>query len=79
MDLALVDMDAPEPRLAEIRRGPNPAAHFYEYLLVACERLFDNEIDQQSFEDVARYMFGTKVFYTIVVYISSISHKFFIT
>lgn len=60
-ELSLVDMKAPEPRLAEIRDGTNPAAQFYEYLLVSCERLFDNEIDQQMFEDIVRYMFGTKV------------------
>lgn len=54
-------MDAPDPRLYALRQRQNPAAHFYDYLLESCERLFDNEIDQLMFEEIARYMFGTKV------------------
>ena len=41
--------------------NPDPAAHYYPYLLECCEKLFDSEVDQQTFEDIARYMFGTKV------------------
>ncbi|KAJ3571279.1 hypothetical protein NP233_g3851 [Leucocoprinus birnbaumii] len=41
------------------------AEHFYELLLVSCERLFDNEIEQHAFEDQMRYMFGTKEAYRI--------------
>lgn len=41
-------------------RVKNPE-HYYELLLVSCERLFDNEIEQHAFEDQIRYMFGTKV------------------
>ncbi|KAF5351246.1 hypothetical protein D9756_008445 [Leucocoprinus leucothites] len=39
--------------------------HFYELMLVSCERLFDNEIEQHAFEDQMRYMFGTKEAYRI--------------
>jgi paired amphipathic helix protein Sin3a len=37
------------------------AAHFYDFLLESCEKLFDNEIDVPLFEDQMRYMFGPKV------------------
>lgn len=46
--------------IANFGLNSNPAVHYYPYLLECCERLFDNEIDQQTFEDIARYMFGTK-------------------
>ena len=39
---------------------PNPASEFYMTLLDASERMFDGEIDWQQFEEVARFMFGTK-------------------
>lgn len=38
------------------------AEHFYGHLLECCERLFDNQIDQATFEDTARYMFGMKAY-----------------
>lgn len=60
-DLALLTAEATDRRLAEFQKGPSPAAHFYPYLLESCERLFDNVIDQQAFEDITRHMFGTKV------------------
>lgn len=41
-------------------RAKNPET-FYELLLVSCERLFDNEIEQHAFEDQMRFMFGIKV------------------
>jgi hypothetical protein len=37
------------------------AEHFYDLMLESCERLFENEIEQQVFEDQMRYMFGIKV------------------
>lgn len=33
----------------------------YMYLLDACEKLFDNELDQTTFEEHMRWFFGTKV------------------
>ncbi|THH08411.1 hypothetical protein EW145_g2724 [Phellinidium pouzarii] len=66
-DLALLDTGAPSHRLAELQKGPSPAAHFYGYLLEACEKLFDNEIDQQAFEDITRYMFGTRAYIMFTV------------
>lgn len=38
------------------------AAHFYEFLLESCEKLFDNEIEVPLFEDQMRFMFGPRVF-----------------
>ncbi|KLO14002.1 hypothetical protein SCHPADRAFT_851670 [Schizopora paradoxa] len=72
--LALLDMDAPDPGLRNLQQQKtNAASYFYDYLLASCERLFDNEIDQQTFEDICRYMFGTKayVMFTIDKVISS--------
>jgi len=33
----------------------------YLYLLLACEKFFDNELDQATFEEHMRWFFGTKV------------------
>jgi paired amphipathic helix protein Sin3a len=33
----------------------------YMYLLNACEKLFDSELDQATFEEHMRWFFGTKV------------------
>ncbi|KAJ3896408.1 hypothetical protein GG344DRAFT_36762 [Lentinula edodes] len=41
------------------------AAQSYDVLLQNCERLFDNEIEQSSFEDQMRSMFGVKDAYKI--------------
>lgn len=44
--------------------GPSVSSlhnHFYDAMLVSCEKLFDNEIELQAFEDQLRSMFGTKV------------------
>lgn len=41
----------------------NPAAHFYEHLLHSFEQLFDNEIEQSTFEDILRYMFGIRAYH----------------
>ncbi|KZT07953.1 uncharacterized protein LAESUDRAFT_698018 [Laetiporus sulphureus 93-53] len=45
-------------------RQPNPA-HFYVIMLGACEKLFDNEIEQQVFEDQLRMMFGPRDAYKL--------------
>jgi paired amphipathic helix protein Sin3a len=50
---------ATPPVLAE---ESTPAAHFYEHLLHSFEQLFDNEIEQSTFEDILRYMFGIKAY-----------------
>lgn len=60
--MALLDADAPDLGLRNLQQQKtNAASYFYDYLLASCERLFDNDIDQQTFEDICRYMFGTKV------------------
>lgn len=41
--------------------APRPEAHFYSYLLDACEKLFEGELDQATFEENMRFLFGTKV------------------
>ncbi|KAJ7158939.1 hypothetical protein C8R46DRAFT_907080 [Mycena filopes] len=41
------------------------AEHFYDLLLESCERLFDNEVEQNIFEDQMRFMFGIKEAYKI--------------
>jgi paired amphipathic helix protein Sin3a len=33
----------------------------YMYMLDACEKVFDNELDQATFEEHMRWFFGTKV------------------
>jgi len=38
------------------------AEFFYGHLLESCEKLFDNAIDQATFEDTVRYMFGMKAY-----------------
>jgi hypothetical protein len=37
------------------------AGQYYDLMLDACERLFDNEIEISAFEDEIRLMFGPKV------------------
>lgn len=39
-----------------------PSAHYYDYLLELCERLFEGEIDQNLFEESLRWMFGTSAY-----------------
>jgi hypothetical protein len=38
-----------------------PESHFYGYMLNACEKLFEGELDQATFEENMRFLFGTKV------------------
>lgn len=42
--------------------GPEAPAHFYDHLLDLCERWFDKEIDNATFEEHTRYMFGVKAY-----------------
>ncbi|KAL5533624.1 hypothetical protein ACEPAG_84 [Sanghuangporus baumii] len=39
-----------------------PEAHFYSYLLDALEKLFENDLDQATFEENMRFLFGTKAY-----------------
>lgn len=39
-----------------------PSDYFYGHLLESCEKLFDNVIDQATFEDTVRFMFGMKAY-----------------
>ncbi|EIN09044.1 hypothetical protein PUNSTDRAFT_102594 [Punctularia strigosozonata HHB-11173 SS5] len=41
------------------------AAQYYDVMLDACERLFDNEIEMSAFEDQMRFMFGPKDAYSM--------------
>jgi histone deacetylase complex regulatory component SIN3 len=45
----------------------NPAKYYYQYMLDACEKLFDAEIDQNTFEEQLRFMFGTKAYLLFTV------------
>lgn len=68
-DLGLVDPSGPSVVLGHILEGvgerpsneASPPNVVYSYLLTACEKLFDNEMDQATFEEHMRWFFGTKV------------------
>jgi paired amphipathic helix protein Sin3a len=49
-----IGLSADDERLAD-------EAHFYEFLLESCEKLFNNEIEVPLFEDRVRFMFGPGV------------------
>ncbi|KAH7909888.1 hypothetical protein BJ138DRAFT_1154242 [Hygrophoropsis aurantiaca] len=53
------------PNLAQMDDRSANAEHFYDLMLESCERLFDNEIDQNVFEEQMRYMFGVKEAYRL--------------
>lgn len=40
--------------------GDNPAEHYYEYALELAEKLFDGDVDQQTYEEQLRYMGGIR-------------------
>lgn len=42
-------------------RGQADENVLYMYLLDACEKVFENELDQATFEEHMRWFFGTKV------------------
>ena len=47
--------------LSKLGDRATDASHFYDLLLESCEKLFDNELEQNAFEDQLRYMFGIQV------------------
>ena len=56
--LGAVDGDTGD---AAVRNASRPEVHFYGYLLDALEKLFENDLDQATFEENMRFLFGTKV------------------
>lgn len=66
VSLGLADATGPgASRL--VASGPNPAGQFYEHTLECCEQLFDNEMDQATFEDHLRFMFGIRAYHLFTV------------
>lgn len=68
---------APPPKLNSLAAGLGltdederfkNAAHFYDFLLESCEKLFDNEIEVPLFEDQMRYMFGPRVTQRVLIF-----------
>lgn len=45
----------------DVDASDRPEAHFYGYMLDACEKLFEGELEQVVFEENMRFLFGTKV------------------
>ncbi|KAH9486320.1 Transcriptional regulatory protein SIN3 [Psilocybe cubensis] len=67
VDLGLDDPNGPASVLKQtIDHLGKPAAEdtniVYMYLLTACEKMFDNELDQGTFEEHMRWFFGTKAY-----------------
>ncbi|KAF8336326.1 uncharacterized protein EI90DRAFT_3119621 [Cantharellus anzutake] len=66
VELGLHDTVGPgQSRL--LTEGPNPAKHFYSFLLQCCEQLFDSQMDVNTFEDNLRFMFGTRAYLLFTV------------
>lgn len=68
VDLGLDDPNGPSAVLAQTievlgRDSSEGANVVYMYLLSACEKLFDNELDQATFEEHMRWFFGTKAYH----------------
>lgn len=66
VELGLDDPNGPSSVLAQTMDHVGKSAAedsniVYMYLLTACERLFDNDLDQGTFEEHMRWFFGTKV------------------
>ncbi|GAA5851400.1 hypothetical protein JCM9279_001054, partial [Rhodotorula babjevae] len=40
--------------------GDNPAEHYYEHMLDLAEKLFDGDVDQQTYEEQLRFMAGIR-------------------
>lgn len=66
LDLGLEDSQGPSVILDQMINtfrgrdiGDSNLVHLY--VLEACEKLFDNELDQAVFEEQMRWFFGTKV------------------
>ncbi|BGP23232.1 paired amphipathic helix protein Sin3a [Rhodotorula toruloides] len=52
-------LSAPVP---VVDTGDNPPEHYYEHMLELAEKLFDGEIDQQTYEEQLRYMAGVRAY-----------------
>ncbi|TFK41885.1 histone deacetylase complex, SIN3 component [Crucibulum laeve] len=66
VDLGLDDPNGPSAVLALAMEavGTNTDGNVvYMYLLDACDKLFDNELDQATFEEHMRWFFGTKAYH----------------
>ena len=67
VELGLDDPNGPSAVLTQTmevlgERSTGEASNVvYRYLLSACEKLFDNELDQATFEEHMRWFFGTRV------------------
>jgi len=67
LELGLDDPNGPSAVLAQAVEalGDHHASEgsnvVYMYLLDACEKVFDNELDQATFEEHMRWFFGNKV------------------
>jgi paired amphipathic helix protein Sin3a len=67
VELGLDDPNGPTAVLAQTteilgERGTAENANaVYMYLIHACDKLFDNELDQPTFEEHMRWFFGSKV------------------
>ncbi|GAA5824019.1 hypothetical protein JCM3770_004993, partial [Rhodotorula araucariae] len=46
--------------ISAVDTGDHPAEHYYEHLLDLAEKLFDGDVDQQTFEEQLRYMGGIR-------------------
>ncbi|PPQ64081.1 hypothetical protein CVT24_008894 [Panaeolus cyanescens] len=68
VDLGLDDPNGPASVLAQTMDHLGNGASedstnvVYMYLLTACEKLFDNELEQGTFEEHMRWFFGTKAY-----------------
>ncbi|SCV74211.1 BQ2448_6643 [Microbotryum intermedium] len=56
-----VDLGLAHP-MPIIDEGPNPAEHYYDHLLDLAEKLFEGDIDQQTYEEQLRFMAGIKAY-----------------
>ncbi|KAI0053407.1 hypothetical protein FA95DRAFT_1592176 [Auriscalpium vulgare] len=78
-ELGLEDSQGPSVVLDQIldtvqHSGHRDANVLYSYMLDVCEKLFDNDMDQSTFEEHMRWFFGTKAFllYTVDKIIASL-------
>ncbi|SCZ98892.1 BZ3500_MvSof-1268-A1-R1_Chr3-1g05689 [Microbotryum saponariae] len=56
-----VDLGLAHP-MPIIDEGPNPAEHYYDHLLDLAEKLFEGDIDQQTYEEQLRFMASIKAY-----------------
>ncbi|EPQ60306.1 hypothetical protein GLOTRDRAFT_67792 [Gloeophyllum trabeum ATCC 11539] len=65
VELGLEEPNGPasvlERAIQTLSEGPGTNV-LYKYLLESCEKVFDNEMDQQTFEEHARWFFGTQAY-----------------